>query len=238
MTQVKLGDKNIPFIYQGSELLYPNPVKDGLVLWYDFKGMKNSDTTKGVAKDLSGNSNNGTLKNFNYTNVSGYSEKGLKFDGIDDLLSISEPIYFQTIELSLNISNKFSGNKIFFQGVDVYDYFYMSSYYNFVIINKRKSTGETQLKSITNNVEKDFTKINHLVVTLDEFKFEVFVNGISIGKEEYPEESIPFKLYNVFNYNQNKFLDDTLKSVKVYNKSLSAKEVEHNYQLEKERWGL
>ena len=43
MTQVKLGDKNIPFIYQGNELLYPNPVKDGLVLWYDFKGMKNSD---------------------------------------------------------------------------------------------------------------------------------------------------------------------------------------------------
>ena len=37
MSQVKLGDKNIPFIYQGNELLYPNPVKDGLVLYYDMK---------------------------------------------------------------------------------------------------------------------------------------------------------------------------------------------------------
>lgn len=238
MTQVKLGDKNIPFIYQGNELLYPNPIKDGLVLWYDFKGMRNSDVSKNVVKDLSGNGNNGTLENFNYTNGSGYSEKGLKFDGVDDLLSISKSIYFQTIELSLNISQEVSTNKIIFQGDNLYDYFYMSSYYNFVISNRSKYNGKNQVKPITNNVEKDFTKINHLVVTLDEFKFEVFVNGISIGEEEYPEESIPFNLYNVFNYNKTKLLDDNLKSVKVYNKRLSAKEVEHNYQLEKERWGL
>ena len=76
MSQVKLGDKNIPFIYQGNELLYPNPVKDGLVLYYDFKGMENSDVTKGVAKDLSGNGNDGELKNFVYTNESGYAQIG------------------------------------------------------------------------------------------------------------------------------------------------------------------
>lgn len=85
MSQVKLGDKNIPFIYQGNELLYPNPVKDGLVLWYDFKGMKNSDVTKGVTKDLSGKTiENAQHLNFLYNSQSGYANKGIKFDGIDD----------------------------------------------------------------------------------------------------------------------------------------------------------
>src|SRR5699024_1415249 len=85
MTQVKLGDKNIPFIYQGNELLYPNPVKDGLVLWYDFKGMKNSDVSKNVVKDLSNRKNNNAqVENFAYSSGSGYGNKGLKFDGIDD----------------------------------------------------------------------------------------------------------------------------------------------------------
>ena len=85
MSQVKLGDKNIPFIYQGNELLYPNPVKDGLVLWYDFKGMKNSDVSKNVIKDLSNRKNNNAqVENFAYSSGSGYGNKGLKFDGIDD----------------------------------------------------------------------------------------------------------------------------------------------------------
>ena len=85
MTQVKLGDKNIPFIYQGNELLYPNSVKDGLVLWYDFKGMTNNDVTKGVTKDLSGNATqNAQHFNFLYASQSGYANKGIKFDGIDD----------------------------------------------------------------------------------------------------------------------------------------------------------
>ena len=94
MTQVKLGDKNIPFIYQGNDLLYPNPIKDGLVLWYDFKGMKNSDVTKGVVKDLSGMNNNGTLQNFVYTNESGYNN-GLKFDGVDDVVNLINPLFNQ-----------------------------------------------------------------------------------------------------------------------------------------------
>ena len=94
MTQVKLGDKNIPFIYQGNELLYPNSVKDGLVLWYDFKGMKNSDVSKGIVGDLSGNGNNGTLNNFAYTSGSGYNS-GLKFDGIDDVVNLINPLFNQ-----------------------------------------------------------------------------------------------------------------------------------------------
>ena len=87
---MKFGSKDIPFVYKGNKLVYPNPIKDGLLLWYDFKGMRNADTNKEVAKDLSGNGNDGTLTNFNFTEESGYKDNTLVFDGVDDKLSIPE----------------------------------------------------------------------------------------------------------------------------------------------------
>ena len=238
MSQVKLGDKNIPFIYQGNELLYPNPIKDGLVLYYDFKSMKNSDVTKGVAKDLSGSGNNGTLKNFNYTNESGY-DNGLKYDGIDDNLTVGTATSIRTIEITLSFSNNSTGDKILFHGNHTLDYFYINTTAHFVMRNRRKSTGSYQLKSIINSVERDFSKIKHITVVQDNLKCEVYVNGISNGNAtNYTEEAIDFKLVNIFNYNNTKSLDDKLHSIKVYDRVLTDEEIQHNYQLEKERWGL
>lgn len=88
--ELRVGDGKPAFIYEGSELVYPNPVKDGLVLWYDFSGRTNADGQRGIAEDLSGNGNHGTLKNFNYTPESGYDKNKLLFDGIDDYLQVPE----------------------------------------------------------------------------------------------------------------------------------------------------
>src|SRR5699024_9708320 len=91
------------------------PVKDGLVLWYDFKGMKNSDVTKGIAKDLSGNDNDGVLQNFNYTSESGYNN-GLKYDRIDDNLETPLTISKSfTISMTIDI-NIITGKQFFFGG--------------------------------------------------------------------------------------------------------------------------
>src|SRR5699024_6557555 len=82
--ELRVGDGKPAFIYEGNELVYPNPVKDGLVLWYDFSGRTNADGQRGIAEDLSGNGNHGTLQNFNYTAESGYDKNKLLFDGVDD----------------------------------------------------------------------------------------------------------------------------------------------------------
>src|SRR5699024_9529613 len=81
---LRVGDGKSAFIYEGNELVYPNPVKDGLVLWYDFSGRTNTDGQRNIAEDLSGNGNHGTLQNFNYTAESGYDKNKLIFDGVDD----------------------------------------------------------------------------------------------------------------------------------------------------------
>ena len=53
---IEIGNKKIDFVYQGDNLIYPNyPARENLILHYDFSGMKNSDVTKDIARDLSGN---------------------------------------------------------------------------------------------------------------------------------------------------------------------------------------
>lgn len=94
--KMKFGSKDIPFVYKGDKLVYPNPIRDGLLLWYDFKGMRNADTNKEVVKDLSGNGNDGTLVNFNFTEESGYKDNTLVFDGVDDKLIVPELMLDET----------------------------------------------------------------------------------------------------------------------------------------------
>lgn len=73
---IRMGNNPIARVYHKGKLSYPNPVKDGLILWYDFLGKSNSDPNREIAEDLSENGNNGTLNNFSYELGSGYgSEK-------------------------------------------------------------------------------------------------------------------------------------------------------------------
>src|SRR5699024_8089862 len=118
--KMKFGSKDIPFVYKGDKLVYPNPIKDGLLLWYDFKGMRNTDTNKEVAKDLSGNGNDGTLTNFNFTEGSGYKDNTLVFDGVDDSLTIPE---LELDETAMSVMHdgkiySYEDDKVMFVGED------------------------------------------------------------------------------------------------------------------------
>lgn len=234
MTQVKLGDKNIPFIYQGNVLLYPNPVKNGLVLWYDFKGMKNNDTSKSVARDLSGNGNNGTLQNFNYTSESGYNN-GLKFDGIDDvilnILNINNtPLDASNMSVSMvldSVKNKKSQHFILItlsdnsfillyrSSIDKLGYFTTSrenKYLNFI-----PDTNEKFLFTLNINNKQVDLRVNNEKFTTFEDKGLKNVSNVSLGTQNY---------------------NGTLRSLKIYNRSLTEEEIQKNALIEKERWGL
>ena len=75
---------------RGTNLLYPNPTRDGLKIWYNFAGKRNTDNDRNIIEDLSGNNNDGNLQNFNFTEESGYKDNTLVFDGVDDKLIIPE----------------------------------------------------------------------------------------------------------------------------------------------------
>lgn len=73
------------FVIENKKLVYPEIVADGLQLYYDAKGKRDTDYHRDTLLDMSGNKNHGKLHNFAYEKHSGYKD-GLVFDYIDDKL--------------------------------------------------------------------------------------------------------------------------------------------------------
>ena len=73
------------FVIENKKLVYPEIVSDGLQLYYDAKGKRDTDYHRDTLLDMSGNKNHGKLHNFAYEKHSGYKD-GLVFDYIDDKL--------------------------------------------------------------------------------------------------------------------------------------------------------
>ena len=243
MSQVKLGDKNIPFIYQGNELLYPNPVKDGLILYYDMKATSNNSQYKNTLKDISGNNNDATLKNFNFTSESGYSDKGLKFDGVDDNIVSVNSIKRNSKDISIELNigdidksrnwqylvhlkditlNRLASVLIHAGMLDVHianGTTTQHAYYSISELNKHITVTLTGGADMTQNVYVDGNKVNLLSGKINS-DISNFSNELNITRA-----------YNDAN-------KSSLKSIKIYNRILTDQEIQHNYKSEKERWGL
>ena len=79
--------KDTQFVMKNNQVQQPVIPQDGLELYYDVKGKKNTDNYKGTLLDMSGNGRHGTLSNFAYEGVSGFTgttEGGLLLDDVDD----------------------------------------------------------------------------------------------------------------------------------------------------------
>lgn len=248
MTQVKLGDKNIPFIYQGSQLLYPNPVKNGLVLWYDFKGMKNSDINKSIVKDISNNSNNGTVTNVVYNDSSGYSLKGLKFDGVDDFVEVKSSSLLNNIkdEITISITLEFSDSAgswrwLLSNNTDAS----ATGGYGIAFNPSSSSTlsfrwgGQVLYSRYL--PKKGENVCLHFSGSVLQKSLNIYNNGSKIDTATFtgtPKTTNNNLLIGKSAYNNSETLNAFIKSVKIYNKCLTDQEIQKDYNLEKERWGL
>ena len=82
-----MPNKDTYFVIKNGVAIQPVIAQDGLELYYDVKGKKNTDNYKGTLLDMSGNGRHGTLSNFAYEGVSGFTgttEGGLLLDNLDD----------------------------------------------------------------------------------------------------------------------------------------------------------
>ena len=241
MSQVKLGDKNIPFIYQGNELLYPNPIKDGLILYYDFKAMSNTSSTKGNAKDISGEGNDGTLRNFVYTNQSGYDD-GLKFDNVDDEIGVN-------VDLKHSFTISHTVDMDFNNPVQFFNAFTLSGFYlrrNYNALHCSVYTDKNISSTSGGNIFfRDLEKENKTkaVVTMVVNGFDktvtLYGNGEKLATTDtvIPVADVKLTKLGRWNNGSTNFTGKLL-STQVYNRALSDQEIQQNYQLEKERWGL
>lgn len=233
--ELRVGDSNPVFIYEGNELVYPNPVKDGLVLWYDFSGRTNTDGQRGIAEDLSGNGNHGTLQNFNYTSESGYDKNKLLFDGVDDYVSIgsiSEPmIQEETTEYTLESVvrvNEDKRNNLWFNSelikMDLYG-------------GRVRQTGSG---SNVNFYTDLMSKKVHLVYMVKGENGVIYIDGEKVYDQilSSPEDLPNLSISSIGLYVSDGRPNIELGSAKVYNRPLTPEEIAHNYAIEKERFGI
>ncbi|WP_323709326.1 hypothetical protein [Mammaliicoccus sciuri] len=241
MNSIKLGNNPMSFVYQGSELLYPNPIKDGLLLWYDFKDVSNASPNKEVARDLSGNNNNGTLQNFAYTNGSGYID-GLKFDNVDD--EVSTNVFLdKSFTLSLTLDMDFSADVQFFSAFSA-SAFYIRRNYNAlhcsVYTDKQISStsgGNLLFYKMQQNNQ------NKVVVTMsvddNTKKLKLYGNDELLSTVDTVISIAPVSLIKLGKWNSGSTnLTGKILSAIAYNRALTDREIQHNYKIEKERWGL
>ena len=235
---IKLGNKDIPFIYQGNELLYPNPIKDGLVLWYDFKGMSNNDKTRDVAVDLSGNGNHGTLQNFNYTEESGYKKSGLYFDGIDDFVSIPKLKDSQTLSffVNLNVLNTEDNYVVKFTSGN---FFFRVGYNGSIQMNVQCYNGKNySYESIkSEGIFTDIKENKYVGVVIDEDLVILYSNGEEVVRKKLQANVLPFNIENLGRW-RNNYGKVNIHSFFLYDRVLTSEEILHNYKNEKERFGI
>lgn len=237
---IRIGNKHVDFIYQGNDVLFPNPIRDGLVLWYDFKSTKNSDINKNATKDLSGNKNDGTLNNFSYTNGSGYNN-GLIFDGIDDYLMTNLSINNKQLTISVNIETTKSNS----------NFYIVSGESSYVFIRKNNNNLEFSfLNSLFKQelfVSQNFFTENYgsqyitFCVNIFDKTVKFYMNGVLFESFTMLENNnLGFKIDKIgrSNLNSGYFLKGNVKSFKVYKRALSQEEIQYNYKIEKERWNL
>jgi len=233
----KLGNKDIPFLYQGDEILYPDPIRDGLVLWYDFSSMKNSDITRGIARDLSGNGNHGTLQNFNYTPESGYDKNKLLFDGVDDeiTLATSNSISQMTYLMSVDISNE---TIQFFNTFSVQAYYLRKQSSNLHLSVYSDVDAQVSIRlPVFSSSERHRVSIGFILDRLNN-QVELIAHGVPLGKVEL-RDLTPTRITHLGRWVTKKdSLDGSILSTQIYNRVLTTEEIAHNYQIEKERFGI
>ena len=237
---IKLGNKPVNFVYQGNNILHPTPIKDGLILWYDFKGMKNNDVSKGIARDLSGNDNNGTLNNFAYTSGSGYNS-GLKFDGIDDVVNLINPLFNQTKEnqnWTFSISFKLIENntslEFLIRGINLgVGIRYMDNKNK--ILNYINNTDKAYLYSNDGVIQNSFSVVT-CSYDYNTRTAKIYINNTLDSQKKLEDGIVPSGMG--YNMSIGTRRNDYIYGMKLYNRALSEQEVQNNYKLEKERWGL
>ena len=223
-----------------------NPiVTDGLVLALDAANPKSYPDSGTTWTDLSGNGNNGTLVNgVGYTADNGGA---LTFDGVNDYVDLTSTIQFDTSDFS--ISGWFRSNS----GNTNYKQIWNSGYNGGtpdveIAINQTTNRLSFYVRppgsSVQTSYSVDDNVWRYFVGVKTSSLISLYVNGsfVSSTSETFTSDVdvagvIP-RIGNGLSSINNRPFKGNIAQVIIYNKALTAEEVQQNYNALKGRYGL
>ena len=224
----------------------PRIVTDGLVLALDAGNTKSYSGSGTTWTDLSGNGNNGTLINSpGYTSTNG---GGIAFDGVDDRGTFTSPITStsnQTYEIWTNAIASASAN----------------GEYAYLLHNNGNSsaTGSSYLtigikptqqyyaalngayQTMSSGVTANNSNIVQIILTWDGSTQKMYVNGDLKDSEALTGTPANFSATTSFgDYRASTYrmIQGNIYLIKIYNKALTASEVQQNFNATRSRFGI
>ena len=214
----------------------PRIVTDGLVLCLDAGNTKSYPGSGTTWTDLSGNGNNGTLVN----NV-GYSNGALSFDGVDDYASfVSNPSLTNqiTVEVWVQLSSTTPNGTGWILGREnSYRMIYSTGSFSWICATTNNGWYTTGTNISATSVTP-YTQTYQVVGTYNGSNNKIYVNG----ELKSTGANISGNILTDGNYNLMRseaameYGKGNLYSHKLYNRGLTAAEIQQNYLATKSRY--
>jgi len=202
---------------------HPAPVTDGCILYLDGRYGSNDPATQ-TWYDLSGMGNDGTLNNFAYAGGSGWTGKGLGFDGVDDYVDCGRavvPTGDFTITALCDVKSFASGFRIIlgqYLAGDVGRFWFGFDNNTFGYrIGDNSQTVPAQLG------------LQYLSMTKQGAEVKLYVNGELKNISTVASEALQANTFVGAYDATNGYFDGIIHNVFVYNRALSPREITQNY---------
>jgi hypothetical protein len=231
-------------------------VTDGLVLYLDAGNPLSYPGTGTTWTDLSGNGKNATL--VNGVSYSSNNSGVLSLDGVDDYIALDSSLSIATnaafsVEICFYISSFANTYPMIFQIKTNLSYGYQIGFTNFApnfngyagIIFGGYSYANPSWEQFHTNEQMVVNTWNHIVITYNgagqnsSANFTIYRNNVSksvIDSNDFGE-ILNNNYMGTLNAN-GYFFNGKLPIARIYNRVLSAAEVEQNFNVTKDRYGL
>lgn len=222
---------------------------DDMLLFYDaitnIEKINNNELANNIFEDLSGNGYNGSLVNFEFNETSGWTDQGLRFDGIDSGISLGNQLLdlFKnsvTIEVIVGF-DELNERDIIFGNFSEAN---CVNWEKHTLNNARVYWDYGSTEYFVNNVYNNtIPKLLTFILEKETGKVSLWVNSDKIGEHEDP-------LYQSYNYDWANgwigrdsrtgvtVLKGEISAVRIYNRPLADNEIRYHYFVDKKRYGI
>jgi hypothetical protein len=224
----------------------PRTVTDGLILSFDAANRKSYPGTGTTWTDLSGNGRNGTL--VNGVGYSGSNLGSLSFDGVDDNVQLGNASNFisasqSSITINFWIKTNITGvyKKIFFTGTAG------TQTISGLYLSIGPSPFQTYFGVKTNSGEQaavyttdlSTTQYSNLCGTYDGSNIRLYLNGIQVAIQAQTGNIVNTGIARISGYdNNNETWNGNISQVSIYNRALTAAEIQQNFNATRSRFGI